>query len=238
MTALDFTISGVEGEEEETVTINVEKMINAGYTGRNQEEVQKHVDELKEKGVPAPERVPAYFPKFNQALVQSDQLQALTADGHWGEAEFVLLCGKNEIFVAAGSDHTDRELEKDDIPRAKQIYPNVISREVWRLSDVKDHWDEIKLKSFIEKEGEKVIFQETRLSALLPPENLLSRIENIIKGGEKEGLVIFSGTVGSEISIDYSPYFEVKLEDPIRDDVLQLSYELEPFDNWYKEEIY
>ncbi|MEJ2024831.1 MAG: DUF2848 family protein [Deltaproteobacteria bacterium] len=33
-------------------------MVNAGYVGRNQDEVRRHINELAEKGIPGPKKVP------------------------------------------------------------------------------------------------------------------------------------------------------------------------------------
>ena len=32
------------------------RMVNAGYTGRNQAEVRRHIEELSRKGIPGPQR--------------------------------------------------------------------------------------------------------------------------------------------------------------------------------------
>jgi len=55
---LQFSING---NPDETLIFEIKKIINAGYTGRNQEEVQKHINELKEKGIPGPDEIPTYF---------------------------------------------------------------------------------------------------------------------------------------------------------------------------------
>ncbi|ADL12009.1 DUF2848 family protein [Acetohalobium arabaticum] len=234
MAYLEFRING---NPNEILQFEVEKMINAGYTGRNQEEVQKHVEELKAKGIPAPEEVPTYFPVFNDGIVQDEVLDALDETDHSGEAEYVLLCTADEIYVAAGSDHTDRKLEEESIPKAKQIYPNTISRDVWKLSEVEDHWDEIMMRSWVEDDGEKILFQEAPLSALLPPNELLERIKEIIEVESMEGVVIYSGTVGAEVDVDYSPIFEMELEDPKKDRKLESKYRMKPMADWYKKEI-
>ncbi len=231
MPVLEFRING---NPNEILKFEVKKMINAGYTGRNQEEVQKHIDELKEKGIPAPDETPTYFAKFNDRITQDETIEVLDETDHSGEAEYVLLCTGNEIYVAAGSDHTDRKLEEDDIPKAKQVYPNTISKDVWRLSDVKDYWDEIILRGWVELEGRKVVYQEAPLAALLSPWDLLERIKKIVDLPSLEGLVIYSGTVAGKVEVDYSPFFEAQLEDPKRKLVLSSGYRLVPVNKWFK----
>jgi len=222
----------INGNPDDILTFEVKKLVNAGYTGRNQEEVQKHIDELKEKGIPGPDEIPTYFPKFRDRLTQEEVVEALDEVGHTGEAEYVLLCTGEEIYVAVGSDHTDRVLEQVSIPKAKQIYPNFISRNVWRLSEIRDHFDKIILRSRVEHKGKKILFQETLLSAILPPDDLVGRVKKIVS--DTEGLVIYSGTVGAKEVIDCTTLFETELEDPIRNLKLTCKYRLEVVSTWFK----
>lgn len=229
MTLLQFRING---NSDDILTFNVKKLVNAGYTGRNQEEVQQHIDELKEKGIPGPDEIPTYFPKFKDRLTQAAVVETLDQVGHTGEAEYVLLCSGDEIYVAAGSDHTDRVLEQTSIPKAKQYFPNFISQDVWRLSEIRDCFDKIILRSHVEHEGKKILFQEAPLSALLAPAELLERVRKIVK--DTEGLVIYSGTVAAKADLDCTPVFEAELDDPVNLRKLTCSYRLEPVTTWFQ----
>jgi hypothetical protein len=66
-----------------------------------------------------------------------------------GEAEAVLLVAGNDIWVAVGSDHTDRELDKVNIVASKQVCPKPVSAEVWRYADARERWDSLALRSWI-----------------------------------------------------------------------------------------
>lgn len=221
----------INGNPDETLTFAVKKIVNAGYTGRNQAEVQKHIDELKEKGIPGPDEIPMYFPKFKELLTQEEMVEALDFVGHTGEAEYVLLCTNGEVYVAAGSDHTDRVLEQVSIPKAKQMYPNFISRDVWRLSEVRGHFDQIILRSRVKHGGKELLFQEAPLAALLSPDELLERVEKIVN--DTEGLVIYSGTVAARVDLDCTPVFVTELDDPVKSRKLTCSYRLEPVTGWF-----
>ena len=48
----------MEGSKSEEILFYVKRMINAGYTGRNQEAVRKHSKELVKEGISAPESMP------------------------------------------------------------------------------------------------------------------------------------------------------------------------------------
>ena len=112
----------VNGDRSQRISFVVRQIINAGYTGRNQEEVRKHVEELKQMGVPAPDSVPTYYLK-SSSLLTTDNFAEVVDEDSTGEAEYVLLIGNNNIYVAVGSDHTDRKLEISSIPKAKQLCP-------------------------------------------------------------------------------------------------------------------
>ena len=234
MNVLKFHING---NPNDVLEFEVKTVVNAGYTGRDQAAVQAHIDELKEKGIPAPEETPVYFPVFQEGVLQKEAFDVLHEDDNTGEAEYALLYANGEIFVAAGNDHTDRKLEEVDIPKAKQVYPNFISKDVWRLADVKDHWDQIVIRSWIRQDGSKVLFQEGNLSALMGPEELMERMAEVIKVESTDGLMVFSGTIASIFSIDYSPYFEVELDDTVTGRKLNLFTEFSPVTSWFRKKV-
>ncbi|MEW6425661.1 MAG: DUF2848 family protein [Bacillota bacterium] len=221
----------IDGRFDRRIEFTVAKIINAGYAGRNQGEVRKHIEELKALGVPAPDKTPTFFPKPANLITTGDYLEVADTD-NTGEAEYVLLVGENEIYVAAGSDHTDRKLEVTSILKAKQMYPNFISRAVWRLADVEDHWDDIILCAWVNGQREKV-YQKARLSALLTPRDLLALVRPLV-GGQLAGTVIYSGTVATKGEIAFSPRFEMELVDEIRGKTLYCGYSVHLID-WFKE---
>ncbi len=231
MALLSFNING---NPDHRLKFKTKRIINAGYTGKNQQAVQKHIDELKELGIPAPEKIPVFFPKYPDRITQDWMIPCLDEEEHIGEAEYVLLFSGEEIYLAVGSDHTDRSLEQVSIPKAKQVYPNIISKDVWKLNDVEGHFDELVLYSYVENKGEKTLYQEAALGELLNPRELLEHLKDIIDLSDRNGLVIFSGTVAGSLEIDYSPLFEVVIKDPRRKLELTCSYRFEPVTAWFK----
>lgn len=216
------------------IEFDVKHIINAGYTGRDQAAVQAHIDELKEEGIPAPEKTPTYFPKFVERITQERSFEVLDESDHSGEAEFVLLFQDGKVLVGVGSDHTDRKLEGVDIPKAKQIYPNTISQELWRLDDVIEHWDRLILRSWVKENGKKVLFQEATLDAMLGPSDLLAGAKELLRGPEDvEGLVVYSGTVAAIGKHPYSDYFEAEIEDPVLKRKLTQHYTMRPVKRWF-----
>lgn len=231
-----FTVLDVSGKPS-PLEFDVEHIINAGYTGRDQAAVQAHIDELKEEGIPAPDHTPTYFPKFFDRMTQDNVFEVLDETDHSGEAEFALLFQGGKIYVGTGSDHTDRKLEGVDIPKAKQVYPNTISRELWNLSDVIGHWDQLILRSWVRVDGKKVLFQEATLDAMLDPSDLIQRVKALLADpNSTDGLVVYSGTVAAIAKVPYSDYFEAEIEDPVLKRKLSQHYMLQPVSKWFKGE--
>ncbi|MCP4690036.1 MAG: DUF2848 domain-containing protein, partial [Desulfobacterales bacterium] len=160
-------------ESTEPLTFEFSRMMNAGYVGRDQEVVRKYIAELEAKGIPGPKSTPMLFPVNPRALVIEEDIEVYGAQTA-GEVEYVLLIkDARTIYVGMGSDHTDRLLEETDIPRSKQICPNVMCASVWPLSDVEPHWDELTFDSQVVKDGETLANQDGRLANILNPAALM-----------------------------------------------------------------
>lgn len=199
------------------------RIIIAGYTGRNQEEVRSHIRELAAQGIPAPTVIPTIFRATLDRLTTEGEVEVLGGDAA-GEAEAVLLVNGDDIWVAVGSDYTDRELEKVNIAAAKQVCPKPVSSEVWRYAEVRKRWDGLILRSWVGESGREELYQEGRMSALLPPEDLLAILRKRL-GRLADGVVIFTGTIpliGGRFKP--RPYFEAELFDESAGRSLRCAY--------------
>lgn len=208
----------------------VKRMVNAGYVGRNQEEVRKHIKELANKGIPGPENTPTLYPMVTHMLMTESEIEVFGQETS-GEVEYVLAIENEEtIFVGLGSDQTDRYLEKTDIPRAKQICPNVMSGTVWDLEEIIDHWDDLEIESSVTKQGEEILCQKGRLELIMDPKSLIDFVESKIKGS-MDGMIIFSGTLGALTGgMPSGEEFRAKLFDPKLDRELSLRYKIHTID--------
>jgi len=226
--ALCFNL--IREKERIPIDFSVNKMVNAGFAGRNQNSVSKHIEELKKEGVPTPEYTPTIYPVSPYMITQDSTIHVLD-ERTSGEAEFVLMINDNKVYVAVGSDHTDRDLEKTNISKSKQICPNIISKEIWLLEDIQDIWDQLLLRSWVIAGKERKLYQEARLSALLTPESLMNFVKSKLKDNSMHGLSIYSGTV-SVLSgkILFGEGFEVELLNPINQMRLTCSYEIHSMD--------
>lgn len=165
----------VEGE---IVTVDVDRVINAGYSGRDKDDVQDHIDELLKDDIISeePDTVPATYQVSPYTLLTDpDEIQVVDEETS-GEAEYGLLVTGDETYVVVASDQTDRDLERHGVQKSKQITPNVISADAWRLSDVQDHWDELQLRAYTTIDGERKRYQDSLLDELLPSDDILDEV--------------------------------------------------------------
>lgn len=222
---LDLTVH--RDGRREPVSFAVRRVIVAGFTGRDQAAVQAHLEELRRHGVPCPDRTPVLYQKFGHLLTTAGEIEVLGPHTS-GEAEFVLLVGPDRILVAAGSDHTDRELEKQTIEKSKLVCPGVLSTEAWDLADVRAGWDEIVLRSHQTASGRRALYQEGRLAAMMAPDALLDLVRERVTG-DLAGTAIYSGTlaaVGGELIC--GERFEAALVDERRGRTLCCDYRVTP----------
>lgn len=214
----------------ESVPFTVNRMVNAGFTGRDQKEVKHHLDELSAKGIDVPDSTPLLYPVIPNTLSIATQIEVYGKETA-GEIEYVLFVKSDtQIYVGIGSDHTDRKLEEQDIPRAKQITPNIMSPLVWDLNDVSDHWDNLSMECTVKKGQEEILYQKGSLGLLMSPKELLEFVFGKVKG-PLNNTVIFSGTVKMETeSFIYADSFSGKLIDPKLNRSIGFNYKIKPLD--------
>jgi hypothetical protein len=115
--------------------------------------------------------------------------------------------------VTVGSDQTDRDVETKSIPASKQMYAKVLASDCWAYADLRDHWSTLVLRCWVTKTGRRTLYQEATLDAILPPDDLLSRLPEPTT--PNEGLVLFSGTIPTHEGLVYGDAYELTLEDPV-----------------------
>ena len=217
-------------QERRQLTFNYSRMINAGYVGKNQQEVRRHIEELAAKGIPGPKSIPVLFPVVCHALTTDSVIDVYGSETS-GEVEYVLcVVSEGEVYVGLGSDHTDRHLEETDIPRSKQICPNLMSRTVWPLEEVAEQWDDLLMTASVVKNTEAIPYQEGRLGLLLNSAELMAFVKSKI-GGPLQNLIIFSGTMGMLTGeFVFGERFSAKLMDEKLNRRLEISYDIRPLD--------
>ncbi|MGA7957823.1 MAG: DUF2848 family protein, partial [Xanthobacteraceae bacterium] len=70
--------------------VQVDRLVIAGWTGRDKAALEKHIAELEAIGVKRPSSVPIFYRASAARLTTDDSIEVL-GDASSGEAEFVLL---------------------------------------------------------------------------------------------------------------------------------------------------
>jgi hypothetical protein len=185
--------------------------------------VEDHIRELVNEGIQAPESVPAFYLLAPDLLTHATHIEVLTSETS-GEVEPVLLCLSEGWYVAVGSDHTARDLERVDIEESKKACSKPVSMEVWPYEEVRRQWDQITARNWASVDGEEVLYQEAPLKELMTVPEIVKTLEQ--KTREKaDGTAIFLGTV--PLLTDgfvFSDHYRIELYDPTRARRLSYAY--------------
>lgn len=208
-----------------SVTVPIARVLLAGYTGRDQAKVMEHIHELEALGVAPPPRVPMVYEVPPELVTQADSLLA-SGPQTSGEVEFFLLAGPDDLLMGVGSDHTDRKHEAIDVAVSKTMCGKVLSRQVWRYADVRDHWDQIEIRAWATNDGTRALYQEGRLDAFLTVEDVLAEVR---QAGypDLDGCLVFGGTIPAVGGFVYATRFEAELRDPVLGRQLRCAYDIE-----------
>jgi hypothetical protein len=162
-----------------------------------------------------------------------------------GEVEFVAIRHAGDIYLSVGSDHNDRSLcemtttmlgKVYDTAKMKQLAPAAVASKAWLYEEVKDHWDDIVLRSYVTVEGDRIMLQEFPLSNLLD----LSYYLDDCPWFAEEGSVLFGGSSSlaagvpdhvyqGQDSMDgvyFAPDFHCEMMDPVLSRTLTHSYNI------------
>ncbi len=209
--ALKFRLE--EQSKASPIEVLVRTLVIAGWTGRDERALEKHIRELAEIGVARPKSTPIFYRVASSLLTTQDEIEVAGTDSS-GEAEFVLYGTATGLLVGVGSDHTDRKAESVGVTLAKQMCAKPVGPTLWRYDDVAGHWDDLTLRSWLIDGGERTLYQEGPVNAMRAPDDLIARYGN----GESlaEGTAMFGGTLAVKGEIRGAPGFEIELADPVR----------------------
>jgi hypothetical protein len=205
------------------LTLAIDRAVIAGWTGRDPLARDKHIAELEALGIARPATTPIYYRCSARRLTLEDAIEVCGNDSS-GEVEFVLIGWQGRIFVGVGSDHTDRKVESLSVTVSKQMCDKPMASELWELEDVRDHWDQMILRSYVITAGRRQLYQEGTLDALLPVDELIKRG---FEGGRlPDGCAVFGGTLAAKGGICPADRFEYELEDPVRKRTIRHAYDV------------
>ena len=197
----------------------ITELVIAGWTGRDEIALQRHIKELEEIGVKPPKTTPIFYRVAAGLFTHATEIQVSGPDTS-GEVEFVLIKTDDGLRVAVGSDHTDRKAETIGVSLSKQLCAKPVSRESWRYEEVKGHWEHLVLRAWSDDE----LYQEGPVSAMRSPEDLMARYPL------KAGYAMFCGTLAARGGIRPAARFRMELDDPVLKRKLQHEYAIRCLD--------
>jgi hypothetical protein len=219
----DLTFTNDDHGAPTPLTLPIDQAVIAGWTGRDPVARDKHIAELEAIGIARPASTPIYYRVAACRLTTADSIEVSGEDSS-GEVEFVLIGWQGRTFVGLGSDHTDRKVETYSVTVSKQMCDKPIASELWELEDVIDHWDQMVLRAFAWINGERVLYQEGTLDAMLPVNDLIER--KFGKAGLPDGCAMFGGTFAAKGGIRPASRFEYELEDPVLKRSIRHAYDV------------
>ncbi|CAM5180715.1 hypothetical protein CDEN61S_02979 [Castellaniella denitrificans] len=206
------------------VAVELRQCIVAGWAGRDLAAIEHHIEELAALGVPRPSAVPLYYRIAANQVSQDGELQAVGPHSS-GEAEVFIFMHDGRLMVSLASDHTDRKLESVSVALSKQLCVKPVARAAWPFEEVAAHWDALILRSWIEEDGQRVLYQEGALASLRPPAELIEGCFG--PAGMPAGAGMTCGTMAAIGGIRPSTSFEMELFDPILDRRIRHAYRVE-----------
>lgn len=203
-----------------SITLTINAVVVAGWTGRNLSAVEHHIDELAELGIAPPSKVPLFYRVSSALLTQSDSI-AVLGDRTSGEIEPLLIRAGGKTYFGLGSDHTDRDLESHSVAASKQACAKPVSSTLWDFDDIAGHLDDIRLLCWIAENGQEVLYQDGALAGIRP-------LEELCEGaGFGDGTAMLCGTFAAIGGVRPARSYRMEVSDPHLGKTMGLSYTVE-----------
>lgn len=182
--ALTFDVAG-KGR----VAVAADTLVFAGFASRDPAVAEHHRQELKEKGVVVPDKIPVCYVGVPETLTQAASIET-KGRPLMGEVEFVVVQSPSGLLVTTGVDLFDEVLELTDIEGSKNLSATPIAAHALLLSDVAKDWDSFKL--WMRCDGRLV--QEGSVSKMVEPQTLIE-LAAPARTASTKGLTVYSGSM-------------------------------------------
>lgn len=207
----------------ETLNFSPVRLMIGGWAGRDPAAIQHHIDELAELGIAPPKKTPCFYEIEPLLLTTAEALSVPRADSS-GEVEVIFFKKDGELYLGIASDHTDRVVEAYDITVSKQMCMKPMGRDVWKYSEVANHWDDLIMRCYRTLNGERQLYQEGSVTTLLHPLDLMERWKGV--RDLEEGDALLCGTQSVIGQLGFGESFELELFDPILNRSLKHAYDV------------
>jgi hypothetical protein len=214
----------VAKDRNDCVGVEIDSLIIAGWTGRSAVALEHHIEELAALGISRPSTTPLYYRVAAQTATQSNRLVVLGPDSS-GEVEPIVVAMADGLWIGIGSDHTDRKAEASGIALSKQLCGKPVGAQLWSYADVEGHWDELVIRSWATIKGERLLYQDSSISALRTPRDLIRKQTG--SDTLPAGTLMFCGTPDAIGGIRPAICFEMELRDPVLNRSLTHNYDVE-----------
>ncbi len=203
--------------------VGINDVVIAGWTGRDPAAVEKHIRELEALGVKRPPSTPIFYRVAAARLTTGTEIEAV-GENSGGEVEFALLQHGSRLWVGTGSDHTDRAVEAYGVTVSKQMCDKPVAPVFWAFDEVAPHWDRLLLRAHVVENGERRLYQEGPVTAMLAPLDLIGRYRGAGNSRSESGLaatalpdntLMFCGTLATRGAVRPATRFEFEIEDPV-----------------------
>ena len=193
---VELSVHGKDGSLNRR-SVSVKSLNLARHCGRNIEATTKVLDSFRAQGYQVHGN-PSICRKSRYLLTTENEIEVQGPQTS-GEVEMVAIVDGGDVLVTVGSDHDDRTVESMwtdalgyvyDTAKIKQMGPCVMAPDAWYYDDVKDHWDQLRLKSWVTVDGKKLLYQDFDISHLLTLEYQFENTPRL----KEDGTVLFCGT--------------------------------------------
>jgi hypothetical protein len=221
-----MTVESRDGAHE--LSVEVDRLVIAGWAGRNREAMEHHIAELEALGIARPKATPMFYRVSAARLTTASPIQVVGHDSS-GEAETVIFAVAGRHYVGLGSDHTDRKVEAYGVTVSKQICDKPVAARLWPLDEVMSHWDRLILRSEVVENDAWIPYQQGTVAELLAPSELIGRFT----GGASlpDGTAMFGGTLPAIGGVRASARFRCELADPVLGRTIALGYDSASLEN-------
>jgi hypothetical protein len=93
------------------------------------------------------------------------------------------------------------------------MYAKWMAPECWPYAEVKGHWDQLLLRCWVQKEGQRTSIRSSPPGLHSRPEELLQKCPIGQDKGEGNGPL--SGTIATQGGLVYGDSYELEMEDPV-----------------------
>jgi len=203
----------------------IDRLVVAGWVGKDRAALQKHIDELAALGVTPPGRTPTYM-NLSPSLLTSGEVMSVVGPNSSGEVEAVVVGARDgKRYLTVGSDHTDRQFEQYGIPESKQMCAKPLAGEAWPLDEVRDHLAEVTLRSWVVDGGQRRLYQEGTLAA---NRDIFELLDGMPPECVPDGcsFCLFCGTFAAIGGLAYGERFAIEMSDPLRKRRITHAYDI------------